>query len=296
VNKSVRAGAPRQAPPSSQALAGHDDHDLVTLVQAEPIGSPSRAMACEALIERYHGLVRSCVQRYRASPEPQEDLMQVGYLGLLKAINNFDPSFGSSLRAYALPCISGEIKRHFRDKRWQVHVRRSAQELRLELREASAVLTQRLARAPQDEELASYLNVSEGEVREALRAGHALQASSLDAPLSGEPDAASLADVLGGEDPEMERLLDIEAVWAHWTDLPEREQRLLALRFFGNMSQSEIGEVLGISQMHVSRLLARALGYLRERLACTGQDTEGQATERAATGGDRQAGSGQPIR
>src|SRR6516162_3672699 len=123
-----------------------DDQALVRLVQTLPRDSDEHEAACEQLIIRYQSLVRSCAQRYWQSPESQEELMQVGYVGLLKAINNFDPAIGGSLVAYAQPCISGEIKRHFRDKRWQVHVRRSAQELRLEIRKARGELAQKLSR------------------------------------------------------------------------------------------------------------------------------------------------------
>jgi RNA polymerase sigma-B factor len=240
-----------------------DDQVLVRLVQTLPRDSDEHDAACERLITRYRSLVRSCAQRYRQSPESQEELMQVGYVGLLKAINNFDPAFGGSLIAYAQPCVSGEIKRHFRDKRWQVHVKRSVQELRAELRRARAEMTQSLARSPRAEELAAHLGVSDDDLRDAERADMAFQTSSLDAPLAGGQDAGSLADLVGAEDPQLEHALDIEAVWAHWDDLPSRQQRLLMMRFYGNMSQSEIGEQLGISQMHVSRLLAAALSYLR---------------------------------
>jgi RNA polymerase sigma-B factor len=254
--------APVIRPPSSEAMEP-DDQELVRLVQSMPRGSQEHDAACEQLVARYQSLVRSCAQRYWQSPEPQEELMQVGYVGLLKAINNFDPAVGGSLSAYAQPCISGEIKRHFRDKRWHVHVKRSTQELRAELRRARAELTQRLARSPRADELAAHLGVSDDDLRDAEHADAVFQASSLDAPLPGGPDAGSLADLVGGEDPQLEHALDIQAVWAHWDDLPARQQKLLMMRFYGNMSQAEIGERLGISQMHVSRLLAAALDYLR---------------------------------
>jgi len=248
------------------------DETLARLVQSTPRGSSDHDAACEKLITRYQSLVRSAAQRYRRSPEPQEELMQVGYVGLLKAINNFNPDVGSNLAAYAQPCISGEIKRHFRDKRWQVHVKRSAQELRQELRRARGELTQSLARSPRPDELREYLGITDAELQEAERAEQVFQASSLDAPLGDAPDAATLADVAGAEDPQLEHTLDIQAVWTHWADLPDRQQRLLLMRFYGNMTQSEIGEHLGISQMHVSRLLAGALDYLRERLVDDGDD------------------------
>jgi RNA polymerase sigma-B factor len=247
------------------------DAELVKLVQSLPRGSEERNVACEKLIGRYESLVRSCAQRYRHSPESAEELMQVGYVGLLKAINNFDPAFGSNLASYAQPCITGEIKRHFRDKRWHVHVKRSTQELRLELCRVRAELTQQLSRAPKDDELAEHLGISHDELRDAQRADLAFQASSLDAPRSTGPDPGNLADMLGEDDPQLEHTLDMESVWTHWGDLPVREQRLLMMRFYGNMTQAEIGERLGISQMHVSRLLAGALSYLRARML--GQDS-----------------------
>jgi RNA polymerase sigma-B factor len=253
---------PTQTPGTAQP----SDETLVRLVQSTPRDSQEHDAACEQLIARYQSLVRSCALRYRRSPEPQEELMQVGYVGLLKAINNFDPAFGNNLAAYAQPCISGEIKRHFRDKRWQVHVKRSAQELRQELRRARSELTQDLARSPRADELAEHLGISDADLREAERAEVVFQASSLDAPLSDAPDAATLAELTGAEDPQLEHALDIQAVWTHWSDLPERQQHLLLMRFYGNMTQAEIGERLGISQMHVSRLLSGALDYLREHI------------------------------
>ena len=245
------------------------DGELLGVVRSEPAGSGRRSAACELLVARHRQLVRSCVRRYLRSPEPAEDLMQVGYVGLLKAINNFDPEVGGSLAAYAQPCISGEIKRHFRDTRWLVRVERPVQELVLEVREASRELAQRLGHLPGEAELAEHLGRSREDVALALRADLVFSPSSLDAPLAGRPDAGSLADVLGAEDPAMEHALDMAAVAAHWGELPRREQQILLLRFYGDLTQAQIGERLGISQMHVSRLLAHALGYLRDRLLAT---------------------------
>ena len=242
------------------------DDELLSRLHALPRDSEQRAAVCGILVERYEKLVRSCVRQYRGSPEPTEDLMQVGYVGLLKAINNYDPVIGSSLTAYAAPCVSGEIKRHFRDKRWQIHVRRSAQELVLELRKATEDLTHQLGRSPSEEELAERLGVSGEDLQEAKQADMVFSTYSLDAPLSDAGDLTQLGDVLGGEDAEMEHAIDMEAVATHWDELPEREQRILVMRFYGNLTQAEIGMRLGISQMHVSRLLTRALSHLRSRL------------------------------
>ena len=254
---------------------------MLAKVRALPRDNELRAAACEILVERYQKLVRSCVRQYRGSPEPTEDLMQVGYVGLLKAINNYDPEVGDSLSAYAQPCVSGEIKRHFRDKRWQIHVRRSAQELLLELRKATEELTQQLGRAPGEAELAERLGVSQDDMQEARQADLVFSTYSLDAPLSDRDDPAMLADVLGDDDPGVAHTIDMEAVSAHWEELPEREQRILVMRFYGNLTQTEIGERLGISQMHVSRLLTRALGHLKSRLLDRG--AAGDSPQSAAT-------------
>jgi len=268
-------------PGSRAELQELSDNALLAKVRALPRDTELRAAACEILVDRYQNLVRSCVRQYRGSPEPTEDLMQVGYVGLLKAINNYDPEVGDSLSAYAQPCVSGEIKRHFRDKRWHIHVRRSAQELLLELRKATEELTQQLGRAPEESELAELLGVSLDDMREARQADLVFSTYSLDAPLSDRDDPALLADVLGDDDPDVTHTIDMEAVHAHWEELPEREQRILVMRFYGNLTQTEIGERLGISQMHVSRLLARALGQLKSRLldaAETGDTPQSAAT------------------
>jgi RNA polymerase sigma-B factor len=264
------------------ALADRDDSELLALIRADDQDDELRTAAREVIVIRYQSLVRGCVQRYRESPEPVEDLMQAGYVGLLKAINNFDPALGQNLAAYAQPCVSGEIKRHFRDKRWQIHVKRSAQELLLQVRRARGELAQDLGRSPRDEEMARHLGVSLDDLRDAQRADMVFHSHSLDAPLYGQEDPATLSELIGQEDPQVEHTLDMESVITHWSDLPDREQRILTMRFYGNMTQAEIGERLGISQMHVSRLLARALRYLRARLL------EDDAEESAARQGDRQ--------
>jgi RNA polymerase sigma-B factor len=255
---------------SAWDAAGLADPELVELVQSLPRGSGERDAACAELVGRYEPLVRSCALRYQYSPESAEELMQVGYVGLLKAINNFDPALGANLACYAQPCITGEIKRHFRDKRWHVHVKRSVQELRLELRRARTELAQQLSRAPKDAELAEFLGISGEDLHDAQRAEVAFQASSLDAPRSAGPGPANLADLLGADDPQLEHTLDMHAVRAHWDELPERQQRLLMMRFYGNMTQAQIGDKLGISQMHVSRLLTAALTHLRDAILGTG--------------------------
>ncbi len=253
-------------------LAGLDDPALLGIVRLLPQTSERRAAACELLVTRHQGLVWFCVRPYLRSPEPVEDLMQVGYVGLLKAINNFDPAVGDSLATYARPCISGELKRHFRDKRWQMHVKRPMQELVLEVREATWRLAQELGRTPAESDLAEHLGVSRDDLRQAQRAEMAFQPYSLDAP---EPHMRGMADVLGAEDPQMEHMLGMQAVATHWGELPAREQKILLMGFRGGMTQAQIGQRLSISQMHVSRLRTHALGYLRSRLL----DLEGTRAE-----------------
>ena len=174
---------------SGVALAERDDSELLALIRAADTGDELQEAARAVLVTRYQSLVRGCVQRYRDSPEPVEDLMQAGYVGLLKAINNFDPALGQNLAAYAQPCVSGEIKRHFRDKRWQIHVKRSAQELLLQVRKARGELAQELGRSPRDEEMAQHLGVSLDDLRDAQRAGGRRPGQRVRLPLGGEPFA-----------------------------------------------------------------------------------------------------------
>ena len=248
-----------------EELAWLDDQALLGLVQSLPSASQRRAAACELLVTRYQGLVRSCVRPYWGGPVPTEDLMQVGYLGLLKAIGHFDPAAGPSLAAYARPCISGELKRYFRDKRWALRVERPVQELVLQVRDAAGPLAQQLGRTPADSDLARHLGVSRDELQRARQAQLAFQPSSLDMPLAGQP-AITLADTLGEEDPRLEHLLGMHAVAAHWGELPPRERQILIMDFQDGMTQAQIGQRLRISQMHVSRLRSHALGHLRARL------------------------------
>ena len=247
-------------------LAELDDRELLGIAGSLPRFGQRRMAACELLVVRYRYLVRSCVQRYNRGPEPAEDLLQVGYVGLVAAINNFDPAVGCSLATYARSHINGEIKRYFRDKRWRVHVVRPVKELVMQARTATWQLAQELGRMPTESDLAASLGVSGHDLRNAQLAEMAFEPSSLDAPLSGQPGTALLADLFGEEDPQMDHMLDMQAVATHWGELSLDEQKILFLRFYGGMTQDKIGQQLGISQIQVSRLLGRALGYLRPRL------------------------------
>ncbi len=257
---------PDPAAGSRPDLPGPEDRELLALTGSLPQSSQTRAAALDLLVTRYRALVRSCARRYSRSPEQAEDLMQVGYVGLLKAINNFDPALGFSLATYAEPCITGELKKHFRDKHWQVHVGRPLQERILEVRQAEHRLTQHLGRVPADSELANDLRISAADVREAQQADLVLQPLSLDEPLRSRPGAASLSDLLGAEDPRIDHMLGMQAIAAHWAELLVPEQQVLVLYYYRDMTQAQIGQQLGISQVQVSRLLARALSYLRPLL------------------------------
>ncbi len=292
MNECAAAEHPRLLPGpaagSGQDLSGLEDRELLALTGSLPLSSQRRAAALGLLVARYRNLVRSCVQRYARSSVPIEDLMQVGYVGLLKAINNFDPALGFSLATYAMPCITGEIKKHFRDKSWQVRVGRQLQERVLEIRQAEHRLTQQLGREPADAELASDLRISAADVREAQQAELVLQPLSLDEPLDGQPGAASLAELLGAEDPRLEHILGMQAIATHWAELPVREQQIVVLSYYRGMTQAQIGQQLGISQMQVSRLLARALSYLRPRICgqpgCVTDAVLGPASRTGITG------------
>jgi len=249
-----------------RGLAELDDRELLGIAGSLPRFGQRRMAACELLVVRYRYLVRSCVQRYNRGPEPAEDLMQVGYVGLVAAINNFDPAVGCSLATYARSNINGEIKRYFRDKRWHVHVVRPVKELVTQVRTATWQLAQELGRIPTESDLAASLGVSGHDLRNAQLAEMAFEPSSLDAPLSGQPGTALLADLFGEEDPQLDHMLHMQAVATHWGELSAREQKILLMRFYGGMTQDKIGQQLGISQIQVSRLLGRALGYLRPRL------------------------------
>ncbi|MBW6435550.1 SigB/SigF/SigG family RNA polymerase sigma factor [Actinoplanes hulinensis] len=216
-------------------------------------------------------LLRHCLpfagrlaRRYRGRGEHMEDLEQVARLGLVKAVDRYDPGRGS-FTAYAVITISGELKRHFRDRTWGVHVPRRVQDLSLEVGHASMVLTSALARTPTVAELAEHLGVSEPAVLEAVESAAGYSPASLNAPVAGD-GAAEFGDLIGEVDDDLESVTDKLTVTDLLLRLPARERRMLAMRFYGNRTQAEIAAELGISQMHVSRLLSRALSWLREAM------------------------------
>jgi len=204
-------------------------------------------------------------RRFAHRGEPLDDLHQVAMVGLLKAVDGYDPSRGREFIAYAKPTILGELRRHFRDRTWSMTVPRRHKEMRLALNAVREELAQQLGRSPSVAELADRLQVGTEQVLEAIEAAHAYQSVSLSTPV-GEEDGITLADMLGGNDPDLDAVEDRAALPTLIAQLPEREQRILTMRFYGNMTQSQIAEWTGVSQMHVSRLLKAALGRLREEL------------------------------
>jgi RNA polymerase sigma-B factor len=235
------------------------------LAASEP-DSPDRSRVRDQLVEMHLPLVENLARRFRNRGEPLDDLIQVATIGLIKSVDRFDLERGVEFSTYATPTIVGEIKRHFRDKGWAIRVPRRLQELKLSLTKATSELSQKLGRSPTVAELATHLGMTEEEVLEGLESANAYSAVSLDAPDGGDEDAPAVADTLGVEDESIEGVEYRESLKPLLDQLPAREKRILLLRFFGNMTQSQIAADLGISQMHVSRLLARTLAQLRAGL------------------------------
>jgi RNA polymerase sigma-B factor len=240
--------------------------DLFEQLSALPSDDPERLRIRSELVELHLPLVEYLARRFRNRGEWLDDLTQVATIGLIKSIDRFDLERGVEFSTYATPTIVGEIKRHFRDKGWAVRVPRRLQELKLALAKAIGELAQNLGRAPTVGELAGHLQMSEEEVLEGLESANAYSTVSLDAPDSGDDDAPAVAESLGMVDDALEGVEYRESLKPLLEQLPPREKRILLLRFFGNMTQSQIATELGISQMHVSRLLARTLAQLRDGL------------------------------
>jgi RNA polymerase sigma-B factor len=231
-----------------------------------PAGDPDRLRIRGELVELHLPLVEYLARRFRNRGEWLDDLTQVATIGLIKSIDRFDLERGVEFSTYATPTIVGEIKRHFRDKGWAVRVPRRLQELKLALTKAIGDLAQKEGRAPTVAEIAAHLQMTEEEVLEGLESANAYSTVSLDAPDSGDDDAPAVAESLGMLDEALEGVEYRESLKPLLEQLPSREKRILLLRFFGNMTQSQIASELGISQMHVSRLLARTLAQLRDGL------------------------------
>jgi RNA polymerase sigma-B factor len=242
-----------------------DAGELVGAVAALAPGHPGRAAVRDKAIRAWLPLAHHLAQRYAGRGEPVDDLFQVASVGLIKAIDRFDPGVGSDFAGFAIPTVVGEIKRHFRDRTWSIRVPRRLQEMRLTITAATSTLTHTLGRSPTVAEIAAELEVTEEEVLEGLEGGRAYTAASLSAPVRAGDDT-TLADTLGAEDNEYELAEARIALGPALACLTEREQKIIMLRFYGNLTQTQIAEQVGISQMHVSRLLSGALVKLRQQL------------------------------
>ncbi|MFF1640436.1 RNA polymerase sigma factor SigF [Streptomyces sp. NPDC058246] len=247
----------------------HDDApdtaDAFARLSALPVG-PERQALRDEIVRSWLPMAERIASRFRGRGESIEDLSQVAALGLVKAVDRYDPARGNAFESYAIPTITGEIKRHFRDHMWILHVPRRVQDLRNRVRAALRELSQTIpGRRPTVAEIAACAHLSEDDVRTALEALDSFAALSLDAELPGSDDGYALADALGELDAGFDLVVDREAVKPLLSALPERERTILYLRFFRGMTQSCIAEQLGVSQMHVSRLISNSCAMVREQ-------------------------------
>ncbi|MDQ3850675.1 MAG: SigB/SigF/SigG family RNA polymerase sigma factor [Actinomycetota bacterium] len=227
--------------------------------------------AREQLVERFLPLARQLARRYQRAEEPLDDLVQVASLGLIKAIDRFDPDRQVAFSSYAVPTILGEIKRHFRDRTWAVRVPRDLQELALRVDRAVGHLSKDLHRSPSVREIADVVDAPEEDVLEALEAGGAYRATSFEVPRGGEEDGDTLADAVGADESGFHLAEDRATLDRLLQAVTPREREVLRLRFAEDMTQAEIGAIIGVSQMQVSRLIRQALARLRASAGGVGQ-------------------------
>ncbi|MEU8663775.1 SigB/SigF/SigG family RNA polymerase sigma factor [Actinoplanes philippinensis] len=238
--------------------------ELITTMAALPAGHPSRPALRDQTIEAWLPLARHLSNRYANRGEPRDDLYQVAVIGLIKAIDRYDTGRGIDFPGFAVPTILGELKRHFRDKTWSVRVPRRLQELRLAITDANSTLSHRLGRSPTVTDIAAHLDITEDEVIEGLDGARAYTSTSLSTPVSDT--GTELAETLGSPDDGYEFAELRAALGPALATLDDRERTIVTLRFHGNLTQQQIAEHIGVSQMHISRLLTRALTKLRRHL------------------------------
>ena len=252
---------------SSQKVEELRADSLIHELAALPAGAPGRESLRARTIEAWVPMANRLARRFAGRGEPADDLQQTAMIGLIKAVDRYDAERGIDFAAYAIPTIIGEIKRHFRDRTWSVRVPRRLQELRLAINEANNALAHILGHAPTVADIAAHLGITDEDVLDGLEGARAYQATSLASPTGDGDGTMELGDTLGEEDHGFELAelrLDLGPALAA---LDERERHILTLRFYGNQTQTQIAEQIGISQMHVSRLITRALGKLRARMA-----------------------------
>jgi RNA polymerase sigma-B factor len=228
---------------------------------------PDRPGLREQLINGYLPVAEHIARRFAGRGEPLDDLMQVATVGLINAVDRFEPDRGSDFFSFAVPTITGEVRRYFRDHGWSTRVPRRLKDMHIAIRSALAELSQQLGRAPRPSEIADRLGLPVAEVIEGLQAGEAYRSSSLDEMLGSGEGKATLGEFIGGLDSDLALIDDREALRPLLAQLPPRERTIIALRFFRQLTQTQIAEQVGISQMHVSRVLRQTLAYLHEQMA-----------------------------
>ncbi|MGW4350692.1 RNA polymerase sigma factor SigF [Nocardia sp. NPDC004582] len=250
----------------ARSVSGYDDVALLfeELGAAAP-GSARRAALRSQLINRCIPLADHIARKFSGRGEPFDDLTQVARVGLVHAVDRFDISRGSNFLSFAVPTIMGEVRRYFRDNTWAMRVPRRVKETHLRIGSAIDALSQQLGRSPTAKEIAAALDIDADEVTQAVIAGNAYQPSSIDAVSVGRDTEASLLDTLGEEESQFDRVEEYVAIRPLLAGLPERERRILTMRFFESMTQTQIAQQMGISQMHVSRILSKTLARLREQ-------------------------------
>ncbi|MEK6438365.1 SigB/SigF/SigG family RNA polymerase sigma factor [Pseudonocardia sp. T1-2H] len=227
---------------------------------------PRRESLRDRLVTGFLPIAQHIARRFNHRGEPLDDLVQVATVGLINAVDRYSPEKGNDFFSFAVPTISGEVRRHFRDQGWSMRVPRRLKDLHVSINGVVSELSQGLGRAPKPSEIAERLGVPVSEVLEGLEASEAYRSSSLDEMLSSEQGSATVGELVGEADAELDRVDFRQALRPVLSELPERERTIVMLRFFGNMTQTQIAEQVGISQMHVSRLLAQTLDRLRNRL------------------------------
>lgn len=269
--RNTAQGAPESTPnPLDAATSSDTEYEHLEPVLAAYAATapqePERARLRERLATGYLPVARNVARRYAGRGEPLEDLTQVGCIGLLKAIDRYDPELGYHFLSFAIPTITGEIRRHFRDKTWSMRVPRRLKDLHVAINPAVVELSAQLHRAPRPSEIAAHLQTSTAEIIEALHAAQAYRPASLEGSLYPTTDATPLADTLGTPEPRYELFTNIHSLAPHLAALPARERNIVIMRFYQDMTQTQIAEKIGVSQMHISRLLAATLIKLRDAI------------------------------
>jgi RNA polymerase sigma-B factor len=250
--------------------AADSEYGHLTPLLAEYAGldedDPRREALRDRLVTGFLPIAQHIARRFAHRGEPLDDLVQVATVGLINAVDRYSPEKGTDFFSFAVPTISGEVRRHFRDQGWSMRVPRRLKDMHVSINAAVSDLSQRLGRAPRPSEIAEQLGVPVAEVLEGLEASEAYRSSSLDEMLSSEQGSATVGELVGEADAELDRVDFRQALRPVLAELPPRERTILLLRFFGNMTQTQIAQEVGISQMHVSRLLTQTLDRLRSRL------------------------------